>query len=53
MVNLVKGQKVELTKSNPGLTKINAGLGWDVNAFDSGSQFDSTPRCSCSETTAR
>ena len=40
MVNLVKGQKVELTKSNPGLTKINAGLGWDVNAFDSGSQFD-------------
>ena len=31
MVNLVKGQKVELTKSNPGLTKINAGLGWDVN----------------------
>ena len=26
MVNLVKGQKVELTKSNPGLTKINAGL---------------------------
>ena len=40
MVNLVKGQKVELTKSNPGLTKINAGLGWDVNAFDSGSAFD-------------
>ena len=40
MVNLVKGQKVELTKGNPGPTKINAGLGWDVNAFDSGSQFD-------------
>lgn len=40
MVNLVKGQKVELTKSNPGLTKINAGLGWDVNAFDSGTAFD-------------
>ena len=31
MVNLVKGQKVELTKSNPGLTKINAGLGWAVS----------------------
>ena len=40
MVNLVKGQKVELTKSNPGLTKINAGLGWDVNSFDSGAAFD-------------
>ena len=40
MVNLVKGQKVDLTKGNPGLTKINAGLGWDVNAFDSGSAFD-------------
>ena len=45
MVNLVKGQKVELTKSNPGLTKINAGLGWDVNAFDSGSQFDLDRAC--------
>lgn len=40
MVNLVKGQKVDLTKGNPGLTKINAGLGWDVNAFDSGTAFD-------------
>ena len=40
MVNLVKGQKVELTKSNPGLTKRNAGLGWDVNSFDSGAAFD-------------
>lgn len=40
MVNLVKGQKVELTKSNPGLTKVNAGLGWDVNRYDGGSAFD-------------
>lgn len=39
-VNLVKGQKVELTKANPGVTKYMAGLGWDVNAFDSGSAFD-------------
>lgn len=39
-VNLTKGQKVDLTKTNPGLTKLVVGLGWDVNAFDSGSGFD-------------
>lgn len=39
-INLSKGQKVDLTKTNPGLTKIMVGLGWDVNAFDSGSAFD-------------
>ncbi len=39
-INLSKGQKVDLTKGNPGLKKIMVGLGWDVNAFDSGSDFD-------------
>ena len=39
-INLSKGQKVDLTKTNPGLKKIVVGLGWDVNAFDSGSAFD-------------
>ncbi|MBE6861911.1 MAG: TerD family protein [Ruminococcus sp.] len=39
-INLSKGQKVDLTKGNPGLKKIMVGLGWDVNAFDSGSAFD-------------
>lgn len=39
-INLSKGQKVDLTKGNPGLNKIMVGLGWDVNAFDSGSAFD-------------
>ena len=39
-INLSKGQKVDLTKGNPGLTKIMVGLGWDVNAFDSGADFD-------------
>ena len=34
-INLSKGQKVDLTKGNPGLRKIMVGLGWDVNAFDS------------------
>lgn len=39
-ISLSKGQKVDLTKGNPGLTKILVGLGWDVNAFDSGKDFD-------------
>lgn len=39
-INLSKGQKVDLTKGNPGLKKIMVGLGWDVNAFDSGYDFD-------------
>lgn len=39
-INLTKGQKVSLTKGNPGLKKIMVGLGWDVNAFDSGADFD-------------
>lgn len=30
MVVLVKGQKVDLTKTNPSLTKVKIGLGWDV-----------------------
>ena len=38
-INLQKGQKVDLTKGNPGLKHIIVGLGWDVNAFD-GNDFD-------------
>ena len=39
-ISLSKGQKVDLTKGNPGLKKIMVGLGWDVNAFDTGGDFD-------------
>lgn len=39
-VSLQKGQKVSLTKGNPGLTKVIVGLGWDVNQFDTGGAFD-------------
>ena len=39
-VNLKKGQKVDLTKGNPGLSKIMVGLGWDVNRYDGGHDFD-------------
>ena len=39
-VSLSKGQKVDLTKSNPGLTKIFVGLGWDTNKYDGSADFD-------------
>ena len=39
-INLSKGQKIDLTKTNPGLKNIMVGLGWDVNVFDSGVAFD-------------
>ncbi len=39
-INLSKGQKVDLTKGNPGLKNIMVGLGWDANVFDSGADFD-------------
>ena len=39
-ISLQKGQKVDLTKTNPGSTKICIGLGWDVNKYDGGSAFD-------------
>ncbi len=39
-VSLSKGQKVSLTKNNPGLAKVVVGLGWDVNQFDTGGDFD-------------
>lgn len=39
-VNLSKGQKIDLTKGNPGLSKIVVGLGWDINRYDGGYDFD-------------
>ena len=39
-VSLSKGQKVELTKGNPGLSKLLIGLGWDINKYDGGADFD-------------
>lgn len=39
-VCLQKGQKVSLTKTNPGLTHVIVGVGWDVNQFDTGGSFD-------------
>ena len=39
-VSLKKGQKVDLTKGNPGLKHLLIGLGWDVNKYDGGGDFD-------------
>ncbi|MCM3359354.1 MULTISPECIES: TerD family protein [unclassified Psychrobacillus] len=39
-INLSKGQKVDLTKGNPGLTNIIVGLGWDTNKYDGRNDFD-------------
>ncbi len=39
-VNLTKGQKVDITKGNPGLSKLLIGLGWDVNRFNTSNAFD-------------
>ncbi|MBQ9433203.1 MAG: TerD family protein [Synergistaceae bacterium] len=40
MISLSKGQKVDLTKGNPGLSKLMVGLGWDVNKYDGQAAFD-------------
>ena len=39
-ISLQKGQKVDLTKGNAGLSKLLVGLGWDTNRYDGGSDFD-------------
>lgn len=39
-VSLAKGQKVDLTKGNPGLSNVVVGLGWDINRYDGGHDFD-------------
>ena len=40
MINLSKGQKIDLTKGNPGLSKLLVGLGWDINKDDGQADFD-------------
>lgn len=52
-VNLAKGQKVDLTKSNPGLTKVIVGLGWDTNKYDGGKDFDLDATAFCLNETGK
>ncbi|AKO91102.1 TerD family protein [Priestia filamentosa] len=44
-ISLSKGQKIDLTKTNPGLTKVTVGLGWDTNKYDGGKDFDLDSSC--------
>lgn len=39
-VSLSKGGRVSLSKEAPGLKNIKIGLGWDINATDTGADFD-------------
>ena len=39
-ISLKKGQKIDLTKTNAGLSKVLIGLGWDTNKYDGGKDFD-------------
>ena len=39
-ISLAKGQKIDLTKTNPGLKKVLGGLCWDINKYDGGHDFD-------------
>lgn len=39
-INLVKGQKIDLTKGNSGLVNVAFGLGWDTNKYDGDNDFD-------------
>ncbi|MEJ8306558.1 TerD family protein [Saccharibacillus sacchari] len=39
-ISLSKGQRIDLTKTNPGLQKVVIGLGWDTNKYSSGADYD-------------
>jgi tellurium resistance protein TerD len=39
-ISLSKGQRIDLTKTNPGLSKVIIGLGWDTNRYNGGHDFD-------------
>lgn len=39
-LNLKKGQRIDLTKGNAGLSKVLVGLGWDTNQYDGSADFD-------------
>ncbi|WP_025717137.1 TerD family protein [Paenibacillus sp. 1-18] len=47
VTNLVKGQKIDLTKGNTGLTKVIAGLGWDPVQSKGFFGFKKQPNIDC------
>jgi tellurium resistance protein TerD len=40
VINLSKGERVDLSKNNPGLDHLAAGLSWDANQAANGPTFD-------------
>ncbi len=44
-VNLTKGGRLNLSKENPGLSKVVVGLGWDVKRYDGDADFDLDAQC--------
>ncbi len=39
-IQLSKGQRIDLTKTDPSLQRIIIGLGWDIKQFDGGQDYD-------------
>lgn len=39
-ISLKKGERINLSKANPNLKKVRAGLGWGFNATDTGNAYD-------------
>ncbi len=39
-INLSKGQTINLSKSTSQLSNLAVGLGWDINRYDGGNDFD-------------
>lgn len=52
-ISLQKGQKIDLTKSNPGLKRVLIGLGWDTNKYDGGFDFDLDASAFCLDQTGK
>lgn len=44
-ISLSKGQKISLSKVAPALKKVVVGLGWDINAYASGGDYDLDASC--------
>ena len=40
VISLKKGERIDLTKRNPGLSQVLIGLGWDTNKYDGQADFD-------------
>lgn len=38
--DLQKGERFNLSKEAPGMTKVRLGLGWEPNGYDTGTEFD-------------